>query len=209
MSVSVKIPAATLDETGTYRLLTGAILPRPIAWVSTVDPQTGVVNLAPFSFFTGVSVVPPMVAFAVERRHGVKKDTVRNVEATGEFVLNLVTSQLAEAMVISAQDLPPEQSEVDVAGLKMLPGDAVKVPRVAESPVHMECKLVQILELGSSPHSLVIGEVVQFHIRDDLYENGKIGVTRLNALGRLAGDWYCLTDDLIKVTRRDWRKDTY
>lgn len=205
----MKIDAKTLDDHASYRLLTGSIVPRPIAWVTSVNPDTGVVNLAPFSFFTGVSVLPPLVLFASERRNGEKKDTVRNIEQTGEFALNLVTEDLAEQMVLTAADFPPEVSEAAEAGLELVPGDKIKVPLVAASPVKMECKLERIIEIGTSPHSLVIGEVVQWHIRDDLYSDGKIDMARLNALGRLAGNNYVRTHDLISVQRLDQRKESF
>lgn len=205
----MKIDAKTLNDHDSYRLLTGSILPRPIAWVTSVNPESGVVNLAPFSFFTGVSVLPPLVLFASERRNGEKKDTVRNIEATGEFGLNLVTADLAEQMVLSAADFPPDVSEVTEAGLELMAGDKISAPLVAASPVKMECKLERIIEIGTSPHSLVIGEVVQWHIRDDLYDNGRIDMNRLNALGRLAGNNYVRTNDIFSVQRLDQRKDSY
>lgn len=206
----MEIHTGNLDERKAYRLLTGSILPRPIAWVTSLDPATGVINLAPFSFFTGCSVVPPMVCFAVERRKGAKKDTVRNIEATGEFVLNVVTEELGEAMVISAGDFPPEESEVAAAGLDLVPSSVVRPPRVAAAPVHMECRMFRILEVGSSPHSLVIGQVEVFHVADHLIdEAGRIDYNRLHPLGRLAGDFYCTIADQRRIIRRDWRKETY
>ncbi|MDB4896531.1 MAG: flavin reductase [Firmicutes bacterium] len=198
-----KIDPALLDFRATYRLLVGSIVPRPIAWVSTVDPTTGLVNLAPFSAYMLVSVVPPMVAFSVGREGGVTKDTLRNIEASREYVVNLATSALATAVSISAQELPPEVSEVEVAGLHTVPSELVKVPRVAESPVQMECRLHTILDFGLAPHRLVIGEVVQWHVKDDLYANGKINMERLDALGRMAGDVYCRTDHQFTAVRPD------
>lgn len=198
-----KVDPATLDFRGTYRLLVGSIVPRPIAWVTTVDPDTGLVNLAPFSAYCLVSVVPPMVAFSVGRERGVTKDTLRNVQATGEFVVNVATADLATAVSISAQDLPAEVSEVELAGLTTSPSELLKVPRVAESPVQMECRLHSILEFGSVPQRLVVGEVVQWHVRDDLYSNGKIDMERLDALGRMAGNVFCRTDHQFTAARPD------
>ncbi|MDO8674209.1 MAG: flavin reductase family protein, partial [Dehalococcoidia bacterium] len=125
-----------------YKLLIGSIVPRPIAWVSTVG-ENGVFNVAPFSFFTSVCTYPPTVCFTAIRRAGEKKDTVRNIEFTGDFVVNLVTEELAEAMNISCGDYPPEVDEFQVAKLTAVPGDKVRSPRVAESPISLECKLVQ------------------------------------------------------------------
>lgn len=184
-------------------------MPRPIAWVTSRNPKTGVVNLAPFSFFTGCSVLPPMICFAAERRWGDRKDTVKNIEDTGEFVVNIASVKLASEVVVSAQDFPPDVSEVEEAGLHLLPGDMVQVPRIEEAPVSLECRLHQITVLGTSPHSLVIGHVLQFHVCDDVYDGGRINFDTLDALGRLSGDWYITTRDKINVKRRDFRKDSY
>ena len=203
----MRIPTQDLSYQDGYRLLTGCVVPRPIAWVTTRDPASGVVNLAPFSFFTGVSAQPPMICFEAERRLGQKKDTLRNIEATGEFVVNVVTEELAQAMVDSARDYPPEVSEVTETGLHLLPSELVGVPRLAESPIQMECRLEQITEFGASPHSLIIGRVVLFHVQDALYSAGRIQADAWNPLGRMAGDWYCSTRDRIKIKRQDTHRD--
>lgn len=205
----MKIPTRDLSFRDSYRLISGSMVPRPIAWVTTRNRETGLVNLAPFSFFTGCSVVPPMVCFAAERRLGQRKDTVRNVEDTGEFVVNIAAAKLVNEVALSARDLPPDVSEVEAAGLTLLPCDNVQVPRLADAPVAMECRLHVINVLGTSPHSLVIGHVVQFHVRDDVYAGGRIDFDALDALGRMAGDWYVTTRDRINVKRVDWRKDDY
>lgn len=205
----MKIPTDGLDYRDTYRLLSGSMVPRPIAWVTTVNRETGLVNLAPFSFFTGCSVLPPMVCFAAERRLGQRKDTVRNIEDTGEFVVNIAPAKLVQEVVVSAQDLPAEVSEIEETGLKLLPSDMVRVPRLAEAPVAMECHLHVITVLGTSPHSLIVGRIVQFHVRDDVYDDGRIDFDALDALGRMAGDWYVTTRDRINAKRLDFRKDSY
>lgn len=184
-----------------YRLLTGSIVPRPIGWFTSVDPETGVVNLAPFSFFTGCSVLPPMICFASASRDGTDKDTVRNIRRTREFVANIVTEELGEPMVLTSLEFPPGVSEVEKAGLSLMPSTVVQVPRVKESPIHFECRLHSILQLGNSPHSLVIGEVVMFHIADGVYDDGRIEHGTLRALGRLAGEAYVTTQDVVRIPR--------
>ena len=186
-----------------YKLMTAIVVPRPIAFVSTVGP-TGVLNLAPFSFFTAICSDPPILCFSASRRDGEKKDTVRNIEFAGEFVVNVVDEAIAEAMNATSADFPSEISEFEVAGLTPGASDLVRPPRVAESPASMECRLMQIIELGEAPHqaSLIIGEVLRFHLRDDLcLERGKVDVAKLRAVGRLVGDLYCHTDGIFGMQR--------
>jgi flavin reductase (DIM6/NTAB) family NADH-FMN oxidoreductase RutF len=195
----------TMDMKDKYRLLTNCIVPRPIAWVTTVS-NDGVFNAAPFSFFTGISIEPPLVLFAVERRHGEKKDTVINIEETKEFVINLVTEQNVEKMNITSKDFDLEEDEIDLAGLKALPSKCVRPPSIGESPLHMECKLHQIIEIGSSPHSLVIGEVLAVTVDDSVIKNERIDMESLQAVGRMGGKWYTKTPNLFELERLDWRK---
>jgi len=178
----------------TYKLLMGSIVPRPIAFVSTVSAD-GIPNLAPFSFFTGITSQPPTVGFAPSRKGsaGDRKDTLANIEATGEFVVNVVTLEIVEPMNATAVDFPPEVNEFTEVGLTPIPSDRVSAPRVAESPINMECKLHQIVPVGvKGPGGgfFVIGEVVAFHVADDLFNEGRIDVERLNPVGRLAGKAY-------------------
>src|SRR5438105_4982175 len=160
-----------------YHLLVGIVTPRPIAWVTTVSPG-GVVNLAPFSFFNAFGSNPPVIVFSpARRRDGSKKDTLLNIEARGEFVVNSAVESLAEQVNLSSKELPPEESEIALTGLSTLPSIKVKPPRLRESPVNMECKLRQIVPLGDGPISgnLVIGEVVMFHVADAVFgDNGRI-----------------------------------
>src|SRR5437867_7301098 len=145
-----------------YQALIEVVTPRPIAWVTSVDPE-GRVNLAPFSFYNAFSGNPPVVVFSPTlRRDGSRKDTLRNVEATGEFVLNAAVEPLAEKMNLSSKELPYGESEVDLAGLNLVPSVKVKPPRIAETPVTMECRLLQIVPLGKGPiaGNLVIGEIL-------------------------------------------------
>ena len=186
-----------------YRVLTGVVVPRPIAFVSTVSAD-GVANLAPFSFFNAVAPDPPTVVFSSSRHAGRKdKDTLTNVEATGEFVVNVVVDDIAEAMNRTAAEYPAEANEFAIAGLTEAPSSIVKAPRVAESPVNMECRLNRVIDIGEGDHQhgLVIGEVVLLHIRDDLIDGHRINHHRLKPTGRLAGSMYCHTADTFEMVR--------
>ena len=193
-----------------YRVLTGVVVPRPIAFVSTISPD-GVNNLAPYSFFNAVASNPPTIVFSSSRRAGSKsKDTLDNVEATGEFVVNIVSDDIAEAMNRTAAEFPAEVSEFDVAGLTTAASDIVRAPRVAESPVNMECRLQQVVNLGEGDHrhGLVIGEVVLLHIRDDIIDGHRINHQLLKSTGRLAGSMYCHTADVFEMVRPVYQPDT-
>ena len=200
------IDPAGLDLRGAYKLLIGSILPRPIAFVSTVDAE-GRPNLAPFSFFTGVAADPPTVAFAPMRRFsdGSEKDTLRNVRATGEFVVNVVTEDIVERANDTAVEFPPEVSEFAEAGFTPADSEVVKAPRVAESPLSMECRLVQVVDVGvdgPGGGALVLGEIVRFHVRDDLIEDGRIDTEGLAPVGRLAGDEYTTVGRRFSLQRK-------
>ncbi|HEY8506574.1 MAG TPA: flavin reductase family protein [Gemmataceae bacterium] len=187
-----------------YHALVGIVTPRPIAWVTSLDAE-GRVNLAPFSFFNAFGSNPPVVVFSpTRRRDGSRKDTLLNVEATGEFVLNAAVAPLAEKVNLSSKELPHGESEVELTGLTTVPSLRVKPPRVAESPVHMECKVRQILPVGEGPlaANLVVGEVLLIHISDSvLGENGRVDPRKLRTIARLGGDWYCHTSDLFEMPR--------
>ena len=187
-----------------YRVLTGVVVPRPIAFVSTVSTD-GVVNLAPYSFFNAVAPDPPTIVFSSSRRAGSKaKDTLTNVVETGEFVVNVVVDDIAEAMNQTAAEFPADANEFEIAGLTEAPSVKVKAPRVAESPVNMECRLKQVVDLGADGehgHGLVIGEIVLLHIRDELIDGHRINHQLLKPTGRLAGSMYCHTADIFEMVR--------
>jgi flavin reductase (DIM6/NTAB) family NADH-FMN oxidoreductase RutF len=187
-----------------YKLLVGAIVPRPIAFVSTMDTN-GILNLAPFSFFTAASANPPVVCFCpMFRRVGTeKKDTLRNVEETGEFVVNIVSEEFAEKMNICAAEVPPQVSEFELSGLTPIPSELVRPPRVAESHVQMECRLLQIVKVSEKPlgGTLVLGEVLRFHVRESMVQDFRIDPEKLNALGRMAGATYVRTRDRFEMER--------
>lgn len=195
----------TMNLKEKYRLLTNCIVPRPIAWVTSVS-KDGVFNAAPFSYFTGVSIEPSLVLIAVERRHGEKKDTLINIEDTKEFVINLVTESNVEKMNLTSMDYYMEEDEINLSGLTAVPSKHVIPPSIGESPLHMECKLDQIIEIGSSPHSLIIGEVIAITADEQLMKNERIDMESLQAVGRMGGKWYTKTSELFELERLDWRK---
>ena len=197
----MKIDPQTFE--GFYRVLTGVVVPRPIAFVSTRSAD-GTVNLAPYSFFNAVAYDPPTVVFSSSRNVGSKsKDTLRNVEETGEFVVNIVVDDIAEAMNKTAAEFPEDVDEFEIAGLTAVPSDIVKAPRVVESPVNMECRLEQVVSIGdpTEGHGLVIGTILLMHIRDDIIDGHRINQSKLKPTGRLAGNMYCHTGDTFELTR--------
>ena len=196
----MRIDPHDLPVRAAYSLFISTIVPRPIAWVSTLSPD-GRPNLAPFSFFMGVTSDPPTLAVAIGRRRGEPKDTARNIEAGREFVVNVVTADLAGAMVRTSGDFPPEVNEFAEVGLTPLPSERVKPPRVRESPIHMECTLERMITIGRSGTALAIGEVVLFHIADSLWTGMDVDVARLNPLGRLGGDLYAPIDRTLAIAR--------
>lgn len=188
-----------------YKIMIGSVVPRPIAFVSTVSAD-GIPNLAPFSYYTAIAAEPPTLCFAPGRRSsdGERKDTLSNIEATGEFVVNVVTEAIGPAMNATATDFPPETNEFEVANLTPLPSRIVKPSRVGESPINMECKLHQIVPIGrpqAGGAALVIGEIVMFHVADKLYEEGRINIHELKPLGRLAGTEYTTLGKIISIER--------
>ncbi len=196
-------PAGSAPE-DIYKLMIGIIVPRPIAFVSSVDAQ-GVRNLAPFSYFTGCSTNPPVVCFCAAVRGGLRphKDTLRNIVETREFVVNVVSEEFAEKMNATSAEAPPEIDEFDLAGLTPLASELVKPPRVAESRVHMECGLRQIIHVSDKPGggSLILGDVLRFHVQADLLNGFKVDADKLNAIGRMGGPTYCRTRDRFHMPR--------
>ena len=190
----MEISPSTLPWKSLYKLMIGSIVPRAIGWVSTVD-AAGEPNLAPFSFFTAAGANPPHVLFCpmIRATDGQPKDTLRNVRASGEFVVNIVTETLAAQMNITSTEFPAEVNEFAAAGLTPIPSIVVRPPRVAESPIHYECRLTQIIDLGqeAGAASVVIGQVVHLHVDDALLIGGdKIDIAQLQPIGRLAGNSY-------------------
>ncbi|WP_207416236.1 flavin reductase family protein [Roseomonas haemaphysalidis] len=178
-----------------YKILIGTVVPRPIAWVTTVDAE-GRVNAGPFSFFNCLSADPAIVALGVEvKADGAPKDTGRNIRATGFFTVNIVSDALAEAMNVTAVPFGEGVDEVALAGLATVPGTAISCPRIAQAPAALECRLHSFLEIGSS-REIILGEVVHAHIRADAVdERLHVDPTVLDALGRMGGHGYATTRD--------------
>ena len=192
------------DYRNIYKLMIGAIVPRPIAFVSTLSPD-GVRNLAPFSFFTAISANPPVICFCpmVRGGDGTCKDTLRNIAATREFVVNIVSEEIAAQMNACSPEFGPEVDEFAVSGLTPAPSDCIAPPRVLESHINMECRLVQIVEVSAKPlgGSIVLGEVLRFHIDDAYFDNFKIDPDKLRPIGRMGGPTYTRTTDRFDLQR--------
>ena len=181
-----------------YRLITGIVVPRPIAWVSTRS-SGGVVNLAPFSAVTFVSPKPPMIAISVGRKAGIYKDTAHNILSTEEFVVHIADSTLMTAVHESSAEFPSDVSEVEALGLATLDSERVRPPRIARAPVAMECRFRQCIEFGDTRSRLIVGEVLLFHIRDDLLQNGKIDTAALDPIARIAGPRYARLGEMFTL----------
>ena len=194
------ILANTLSKRDVYFLLSAAVVPRPVALVTSVS-SSGVVNAAPFSFFNAISSDPPLVMLAIDRRNGEPKDTASNILSQKEFVVNIVSEAIAEKMNLCSGDYPSEVSELDVAGFTHAPSELIRVPRIAESPVQLECRLEKHLEIGRAPSDLVIGEVLAFHIDEAVMKEGRISPHALQAVGRLSGSNYCRSTDVFRMER--------
>jgi len=184
-----------------YRLLISIVVPRPIAWVSSLGAD-GSLNLAPYSFFNAVAGDPPTVMFSAGQRQGRAKDTLRNVRETGEFVLNLVDEALAEKMNLTSGEYAYEVNEFERAGLTPLAATVVKPPRVAEAAITMECTLTQIVPVQDTHYTLVLGQVRVFHLRDGLLRaNGAVDAALLKPIGRLSGDEYARLGEVFAMRR--------
>ena len=185
-----------------YQILTSAVVPRPIGFISSLSPE-GVANLAPFSFFNAVCGEPPMIMFCTANRHPLK-DTLRNVQTLGEFVVNIVSEEIAQQMNLTAGDYAPDISEFEVSGLTPVPSDLVQPPRVLESPVNLECRVHEIMKISDKPMggSIVIGEVIRFHVRDSIIDKDMfIDPDKLKPIARLSGPSYSRIRDRFDMIR--------
>jgi flavin reductase (DIM6/NTAB) family NADH-FMN oxidoreductase RutF len=194
----MRIDPAYLDAETAYRLITGVVVPRPIAWVTSLS-GSGVLNLAPFSAFMFVSPKPPMLAISVGRKGAIYKDTAQNILNNEEYVVHIADSSLMMAVHESSTEHPPDVSEVEELRLSTLPGERIKVPRLAVAPVAMECRFRQCLEFGETRSRLIVGEVLVFHIRDGLLNNGKIETEALDPIARIAGPRYAKLGEIVTL----------
>ncbi|SDJ26784.1 flavin reductase family protein [Salimicrobium halophilum] len=199
----MKFNPENMETKSVYKLLTGAVVPRPIAWVSTISEE-GVLNLSPFSFFTVASRQPPMLAISigpgVGEREGTVKDTLENIKSGQEFVINVVPSALGNQMQKTSENLPPDVNEFSAAGLTPIDSDLVLPKRIKEAPIQMECKVDRIIELGTD--HMIIGEMIMYHIEEDYYlGNEKVDFEKLQPLGRFAGN-YSESKDFFTLPRK-------
>jgi flavin reductase (DIM6/NTAB) family NADH-FMN oxidoreductase RutF len=195
----MQIDPATLGGSDLYQLMISCIIPRPIAFVTTLS-RDGITNLAPFSFFNGVTSDPPVVSISVgTKRDGSKKDTWRNIEETGEYVINVVVPELMDAVIIGARELPYNVSELDLSKQPTQPSVKVKPPRLASSPVNLECTLLKILEVEET--ALILGRVVMYHLKEEVTREGRVDPRRLTFVGRLGEHLYCRVNDLFERKR--------
>jgi flavin reductase (DIM6/NTAB) family NADH-FMN oxidoreductase RutF len=190
-------------ERENYKFLIGSIVPRPIAFVTTLSDE-GIINGAPFSYFNIVSSNPPMISLAIQRSAGRQKDTARNIIGLKEFVVHVVDEDNVEEINKTAASLPPNESEIELANLTIVESVKISVPGVKEAKIRMECILEQSLELGgqdSSGVDLIIGKVIQFHIEEEIYEKGRIDPIGLGAVSRLAGTNYAKIGEIFSIER--------
>lgn len=193
-----------IDQKATYKLLTGAVIPRPIGWISSIS-EDGILNLAPFSFFNAVGEDPPHVIFSTVRPNNSNKDTLNNILATKQFVVNMVVEEIVEQMNITSQSVESHVNEFELAGLTPAPSLKVKAPRVKESPINMECELVHHYTLEDNKHggaTIIVGRVVMFHVDESvLLDDFKINMETYRPVARLAGSNYSKLGEIFSIKR--------
>lgn len=189
------------DDDLFYHVINSIVIPRPIAFVTTKG-SNGVVNAAPFSYFNVVCTNPSLIAIAVERRLGQRKDTACNILFLKEFVVNICSVNIAKAVAISSQDFPPEVSEIDTAKLSLLPSQMLSVPRIANTPAQLECTLYRMIELGKDQCDLILGKVVKIHLHKSILNSqGRVDPEKLNPLARISGPTYAMICNLFDIPK--------
>lgn len=200
----IAIDPTSQSERENYKLLIGSIIPRPIAFVTTLTPD-GVMNAAPYSYFNIVAANPPLISISVQRKNGELKDTSRNAIDTGAFVVHISDESYVEQINQTAANLPPDESEVTMAGLTPISSDKIVVPGIAEAKIRMECVLEKAIPLGGTEGSpacdLLIGRVVRFHMDEAVYKNGNIDSEALKPVSRLAGNSYSKLGEIFSIDR--------
>lgn len=192
-------PNAFITKESSHHLLNAIIVPRPIAFVTSMGAN-GIVNAAPFSYFNIVCTEPSILSLAIEKRNKLRKDTVRNIDFLKEFVINICSIEMATAISIAGRDFPPEISEIEIANLALIDSEVVKVPRIANTFVQLECKLHQIIEICEGQSDLILGSVVKIHVHKDIInKNGYIDTQKLNPIARIAGPTYAKVSDYFDI----------
>jgi len=194
----MQISPASLNAEEAYKLMTGIIVPRPIAWITT-QSSSGVVNVAPFSCYTMVSSTPPMIGVNIGRKAGLRKDTANNINELGEFVVNVADEDLLPPLHESAIEYDADTSEVELLGLETLASESISVPRLAAVPVSLECRLYSVIPFGQAGAEFYVGEVLTVHVRDEIIHNGKIDTKKLRPICRLGGPNYAHLGDVITL----------
>jgi flavin reductase (DIM6/NTAB) family NADH-FMN oxidoreductase RutF len=189
----------TAEPNDHYKLLTGLVIPRPIGWIGT-KARDGKLNLAPFSFFNAVSSEPPIVLFSAGRHSDRPKDSVAFAEESGVFTVNIVSEDLAAAMNQSSGTFAPDEDEFVIAGLTPVMGTVVDAPMVGESPANLECRVLEVIDVGAETR-MVLGEVVMFHVREDALDGTRVDSDVIRAIGRLSGSLYTTTRDRFELRR--------
>ncbi|MEB8123656.1 flavin reductase family protein [Staphylococcus succinus] len=198
-----KLLANQLSDVQNYKLLSGSIIPRPIAFVTSQN-NNGVLNAAPFSFFNIVNNAPPMISISAQRAGGKRKDTALNIEEVSEFVVHITDENNVENVNITAAQLKPEENELDHTKFTLVDSENITVPGIKEAKIRLECKLERIVEIGSKDDGadLIIGEVVKYHIDEDIYfGDSKIDALKLEPVARLAGNDYAKLGDTFTIER--------
>jgi flavin reductase (DIM6/NTAB) family NADH-FMN oxidoreductase RutF len=191
----IELDPASMDKSSIYKVMSGAVVPRPIAWI-TSRSDTGIVNAAPFSAFTILSQDPPLVLVQADSA-GRTKDTVANIVAAKEFVINVASMSLLDEMHQCSMHLPRDVGEPDQFEIALARSTRVGVPRIASTPVALECRLYRSFDIGNEPHTILIGEIVYFQIDADVFKDGKIDQEKLDPVARVGGPYYARLGELI------------
>jgi flavin reductase (DIM6/NTAB) family NADH-FMN oxidoreductase RutF len=195
LETMIALDPAEMDKASIYKVMSGAVVPRPVAWI-TSRSSAGVVNAAPFSAYTIISQAPPLVLFQADAAERTK-DTAANIIATGEFVINVASFSLLDDMHQCSARLPPEVSEPHHFQIALAKSTRVGVPRIASTPIAFECRLFQSFDIGNEPHTIFIGEIVYFQIDSDVFKDGKIDQKKLDPVARVGGPYYARLGELI------------